>query len=116
MEDNGGCEHICHNMIPGHACECRAGYTLQDDGTCTGVCVCVPSMWNITRCVCLFGPDQDECASSPCHPNAVCDNTAGSYNCSCDNGFQGDGLTCVLVCESGFDMNCGKLIVAILIE
>ena len=65
--------------------------------------------------MCLFGSDQDECASSPCHPNAVCENTAGGYNCSCDNGFQGDGLTCVLVCDSGFhivdetDVNCGKL-------
>ena len=39
--------------------------------------------------------DTDECSTlSPCHANATCNNTEGSYTCSCDNGFSGDGILC----------------------
>lgn len=58
--------------------------------------------------------DQDECVSSPCHPNATCMNTAGSFNCTCNSGFEGDGFTCVFLCDDGFylenseDLNCSE--------
>ena len=29
-----------------------------------------------------------------CSENAVCNNTKGSYNCSCKPGYSGDGRTC----------------------
>ncbi|XP_068706627.1 uncharacterized protein [Montipora foliosa] len=40
--------------------------------------------------------DVDECtASSPvCHENAACNNTLGSYQCTCKRGFAGDGKIC----------------------
>ena len=39
--------------------------------------------------------DVDECSSNPCHPNADCNNTLGSYFCTCQQGFEGDGInTC----------------------
>ncbi|XP_078523136.1 uncharacterized protein LOC144792134 [Lissotriton helveticus] len=38
--------------------------------------------------------DTNECSSSPCHGNATCTNTAGSYMCVCNPGFQGDGISC----------------------
>ena len=44
--------------------------------------------------------DVDECSEahpfkmSKCHPNASCTNTQGSYNCSCNPTFIGDGFDC----------------------
>ena len=39
--------------------------------------------------------DTDECLTvSPCHANATCNNTEGSYTCTCDSGFSGDGVLC----------------------
>ena len=38
--------------------------------------------------------DINECDFDPCHVSATCTDTHGSYICTCDNGFTGDGLTC----------------------
>ena len=44
----------------------------------------------------LFSIDADECAlgTDTCSPNAKCTNTAGSYTCTCNTRFSGDGRTC----------------------
>ena len=46
----------------------------------------------------LFYSDIDECANETdnlCHKQyGLCENTNGSYNCSCLPGFSGDGITC----------------------
>ena len=40
--------------------------------------------------------DVDECAenSHSCHGNAYCNNTVGSYNCTCNSGYSGNGFNC----------------------
>ena len=39
--------------------------------------------------------DVDECQGvNECHENAMCSNTDGSYECTCDQGFSGDGRQC----------------------
>ena len=38
--------------------------------------------------------DVNECLSSPCGNNATCNNTEGSFNCSCKQGFERHGLNC----------------------
>ncbi|XP_078348946.1 uncharacterized protein LOC144633894 isoform X1 [Oculina patagonica] len=58
---------------------------------------------NTQQCVCGAGftgnnceADVDECTQGvdECHVNATCNNTEGSYNCTCKDGFTGDGLSC----------------------
>ena len=44
-----------------------------------------------------FFIDIDECENdelNECDANALCTNTKGSYDCSCRDGYQGDGRTC----------------------
>ena len=44
----------------------------------------------------LFLTDIDECRNitAPCHANATCNNTDGSYTCTCNDGYSGDGVNC----------------------
>ena len=41
--------------------------------------------------------DVDECQEQKhyCHDMAHCNNTVGSFNCTCLQGFTGDGFICV---------------------
>ena len=38
--------------------------------------------------------DIDECMADNCDPNANCTNTPGSFMCTCNQGYTGDGQTC----------------------
>ena len=44
----------------------------------------------------IFSTDTDECKTTPqkCHVNAACNNTHGSYVCTCKPGYVGDGRDC----------------------
>jgi len=36
--NNGGCQQICTNLLPGFVCSCYNGFILNDDGiTCSGM-------------------------------------------------------------------------------
>ena len=45
----------------------------------------------------LFIPDVDECELDidNCHVNANCIDVIGSFDCTCNSGFEGDGVTCI---------------------
>ena len=38
--------------------------------------------------------DIDECLSNPCSMNADCQNTDGSFTCTCKDGYFGTGIIC----------------------
>lgn len=78
----GNCVAIGHNAI----CKCHPGFGLVAD-TCT---------------------DIDECLHHPCHRTAVCQNTEGSYICSCPHGLVGDAysLGCKLPGDCFTDSDC----------
>ena len=63
-------------------CLCPSGYTLEED---------------TQRCV-----DVDECDEDlhDCDANARCDNTSGSFECVCEDGYDGDGRECTSLCPS----------------
>ena len=44
----------------------------------------------------IYSTDINECisGSAECHDNATCSNSDGSYECTCDIGFSGDGFNC----------------------
>ena len=44
-----------------------------------------------------FSIDYNECLSTAvkCHINADCFNSAGSYQCRCRLGYQGNGTDCI---------------------
>ena len=41
------------------------------------------------------GIDLNECDRNPCHSNATCTDTLGSYECQCKPGFSRNGVDCV---------------------
>ncbi len=46
--------------------------------------------------ICNYVSDIDECflGNHTCDENADCANIAGSYNCTCKTGYDGDGSRC----------------------
>lgn len=52
-------------------------------------------------CYCIYA-DLDECEGMPmCAENANCTNLPGSYECTCEPGFTGDGLVyCTGRCQA----------------
>ena len=45
----------------------------------------------------IFTPDIDECTEGThnCDPNASCANTPGSFICTCNTGYSGNGTSCI---------------------
>ena len=43
-----------------------------------------------------FSIDINECdlGTDTCHVNATCTDTIGSYECTCNSGFEGNGVNC----------------------
>ena len=55
-----------------------------------------PSLWKFIRLTFTSYSDVDECNDDnhDCHVNGTCTNTAGSFECVCNDGYFGDGRNC----------------------
>ena len=95
---------MCTNTIGSFNCSCGIGYLLDGNGlNCTGERLCLGAWmtWsermidNVYAMVC-FHVDINECESNTdnCNENADCTNTEGSFTCSCNPGYTGDGVSC----------------------
>ena len=69
----------------------------------SGLCVLVmtllrvnPALWKFIRLTFTSFTDVDECKDDrhDCHVNGTCTNTAGSFECVCNDGYLGDGRNC----------------------
>ena len=51
--------------------------------------------------LCLLTADVNECieGTHDCHPQATCQNAEGSFTCSCNPGFTGNGSSCIGKCS-----------------
>lgn len=94
----------CNNILGSYSCTCNIGFT--GNGTiCKGTVIYqqidVPIHLMGSECYYSFFKtavlDQDECLLKfhSCHFNATCTNTIGSYTCTCNDGFLGNGTMCI---------------------
>lgn len=85
-----GCHDIddCTTHTPGKE-KCVHSSSCTDLGVHAYRCQCSEG-WESIDC----DVDINECGTkeNECHPHATCDNTDGSYSCTCNEGFSGDGI------------------------
>ncbi|XP_073250972.1 uncharacterized protein [Porites lutea] len=118
-EKNKTCElNNATHLLHGNEFEDKVGYLYHGaDSACDkspcyngGICQSGFSARGY-RCLCPSGfgdfrcqADIDECRfnSHSCSKNAICNNTKGSYNCSCKPGYSGNGRECSGGCLRSF--------------
>ena len=73
--------------------------SFTDEVSVIGILLCLPHtqyLEVVMYCLLHTSTDIDECATGEdtCDDNADCEDTIGSYMCTCFSGFTGDGETC----------------------
>ena len=63
--------------------------------------------------------DIDECSvgTDNCDTNAACTNAPGSFTCTCNQGYVGNGVTCIgNYCSSDLERNGEKFFVTVVVS
>ena len=98
-EDNCHVNAQCTNTEGSFNCSCKPGY-FGDGVACTSKIIIVmdqsKSFEVLITCFCSASTDVDECIQGEhtCHVNANCTDTDGSFNCTCREGYEGNGFNC----------------------
>lgn len=98
------CLHANSSLVVGRIKSCsrisRLGVKCSIGGHCTGIsCKILNSLSSLSpgdHCQ----TDIDECDLDPCLNGGTCENHNGTYNCSCDDGYEGEN------CETA---NCDEI-------
>ena len=104
-EDNCHENANCTNIEGSFACSCTPGYT-GDGVNCTSELATLHNLHiqyvvKLLSCMNFIIADINECEleTYPCSSNANCTDTDGSFNCTCREGFEGDGFNCTgIIC------------------
>ena len=105
---NNGFEHVHGDLI----ITCEATGSWSGEGPiCQGIYVIKTIhkyltkyiMKKILNCICIckkssdIFSDMNECEldQDHCHSNATCHNVVGSFMCTCNDGFEGNGTYCI---------------------
>ena len=118
-EDLDSCDNNarCIDTIGSYDCECYDGY--EGDGfNCSSMSQWLCVMYG---CVTAYLPetiihhvDIDECdrGIDECSINAQCLDTMGSYNCTCNIGYDGNGFNCTSKLPT-YTMHFNKLLITL---
>lgn len=99
--DNCHIDARCKNTEGSFECICEDGF-YGNGVNCTDSDECG---YGIAAAIDVFGIMDNLYNTSECHEFAECTNEIGGYNCTCDDGFEGDGWVCEDIdeCEEGLD-------------
>ena len=105
-------------MSYNHVCTCDQGFAPNRTGHCKGEIISII----IAESACPFENhifvDVDECQrnSHNCSKNARCMNKLGSFDCQCEVGYDGDGMTCTRMSLSASKRNSINIIVFVYLK
>ena len=82
---------ICQQISGSFICSCNGGFT--GNGL---MCISMFLLFILCSAIYILLLDTNECAlgTDNCDANAVCADTEGSFTCTCNPGYEGDGVTC----------------------
>lgn len=99
---------ICSDIVGGSdsfQCACTTGYT-GNGVICTSKKLYILKMhWCMLNMTLTADIDECNLGTHDCAVDAMCTDSNGSYTCTCNTGYAGDGKTCTST-YLGCDINC----------